>query len=587
MADIDYGKLALQHGGEAGPAAGAGQTPMNPVGTPMGRFGTAFWEAVNPAAGVQAIADVTTQPLNMLGAIGREQGRVGQEALDAFGSGDVLTGIRKGAHWLLPVIGPELDRQADALARGDTASGAGMMAGMAANLGAAKMAPGVARGVAASGPVRAALTQEGRAAVAAARGPVETAAVVLRGAPDPVKLMTRALKPTAANTRWTQAVNTALPELKASEATMGRIQNIEDLHNALADAKKRVWAQREAIAGPQAKRGITLDPVADAMERTVSQYTELMEPAQAQAIREQAANFRGRTFTIQEAEGFLQDVNDRLSAYYAKNPRAQSVSRGRNPDTAALDAQARALRSRIYDSLDAEGQGAAPRELSRRYGALLNMEQEIYRRRNVAARQQPESLQEQIGYTDAAGDIAAGLYRMGKGAVTMSPGETLGGAADLVRGQAKRAMAKELKESATTDAMIERAMRNWTRKPLAVDYRAVQPRALLGPGPLVTEPPADPSGIVRGAPGPQGPVYDPEWMPPRPLLPAPGRPPLVTPQPADPSGIRVVPGEPFLPPGQRTLPPPQPPGRFPLHQAPVLSLWDLVKYAEEEMRRRR
>jgi hypothetical protein len=439
-----------------------------------------------------------------------------------------------------------------------------MTAGIAKGTQLAGRGLGAAGTAIVEGPGKALATREGRTAVMRAQGPAETMQVIMRGPDQPVKLMTQALKPRAANTRWTQATDTAMKEIGKSSDELGPITDIDSLHAALTDAKKRVWSQREAIAGPQAQRGISLEPVADAIERSISKRTAMMDPAKAQAVSDVAAKYRGRTFTIQEAEELLKGANAELDAYYAKNPAAQRAKIDSNPDTAALVAEGKALRNRVYGTLDAEGQGAAPRELSRRYGALLNLEEEVYRRKNVADRQSEVGLAEQTSFARAAGKTAKGMFRM-KG------GDVLGGGADIAEAWASRQLAKDMAEANKTNALIERAFRNYKDRPLTVGHTPFQPKALLGQGPLMTEPPPDPSGIVRNAPPPQAPAYDPRWVPPRPLLPAPGGPPIVTPPPMDPSGIRVVPGEPYLPPGNRTLEAPRPRTLGELAAPPVIT----------------
>ena len=93
----------------------------------------------------------------------------------------------------------------------------------------------------------------------------------------------------------------------------------------------------------------------------------------------------------------LRDANAELDAFYAKYPRAQWATLQTNPETAATYAKAQALRNAVYSSLDNYGVGDAPREINKRYGNLLELEEELQRRKNVAARQQPQSLSEQVG----------------------------------------------------------------------------------------------------------------------------------------------------------------------------------------------
>ena len=92
-------------------------------------------------------------------------------------------------------------------------------------------------------------------------------------------------------------------------------------------------------------------------------------------------------------------------------------------------------------------------------GSLLEVEGEAVRRGNVAARQQPESLSEQIGAVRAAGEIARGTWRVLHGDIT--------GAADIAAGVAGRSAAKAIKESQTTDALIRRAFSGYKGGPRA------------------------------------------------------------------------------------------------------------------------
>ncbi len=148
-----------------------------------------------------------------------------------------------------------------------------------------------------------------------------------------------------------------------------------------------------------------------------------------------------RPMSLDEAEDFLQSANNDLHSYYAKNKVGQQVA-AKDPETGHVVAEADALRKELYDTLDnLTGPGAA--DLKQRYGALSNVEGELLRRKNVAARQQPQSLAEQLSMARAAGKIAVGVMRA-------SP-------ASLLEGTESLAAAKWLKERNTTDSIIGRA----------------------------------------------------------------------------------------------------------------------------------
>jgi hypothetical protein len=130
-----------------------------------------------------------------------------------------------------------------------------------------------------------------------------------------------------------------------------------------------------------------------------------------------------------------------LHSYYAKNKVGQQVAQ-RDPTIGHVVGEADQLRDSLYSKLDdLTGPGAA--DLKQRYGALSNVENELLRRKNVSARQQPDSLAEQLSMARAYGKIAVGVARL-------SPSSLLEGTQSL-------AAAKWLKTRGTTDAMITRA----------------------------------------------------------------------------------------------------------------------------------
>jgi predicted polyphosphate/ATP-dependent NAD kinase len=85
------------------------------------------------------------------------------------------------------------------------------------------------------------------------------------------------------------------------------------------------------------------------------------------------------------------------------------------------------------------------------YGALINMENEAYRRVNVAKRLAPESLTEQLGMLKAAGKFAFAAAR----------GSASGGAAALAEAVATRAAARIIKERNTSDYLLKKAMADY------------------------------------------------------------------------------------------------------------------------------
>lgn len=399
-----------------------------------------------------------------------------------------------------------------------------------------------------SGAVTAAQTGGDPAAVAVgtaagAAGPLIGAGWrAVRGASrSPIKLMESAIKPRASNIKFSSSLNTAMPEIAKSSDELARpIGGIDDLvgraatdeqpgvYGLIQHAKKRIRALYDAAAGPKREMGtmVDLSPVADSMVRSISRKMMVEEPQRAASILERAAQYR-KKFKLEDAEEFLKTTNAELEAYFAKNPAAQRVSVAANPETALLNSQGVALRDAIYKTLDAPGQGAAARELQRRYGALMDIEQETLRRRNVAVRQQPASLSEQIGTWAGTGRVVRGMMRL-----PFQPG---GGLADIAEGVAERGAAKWIKEQQTTDALIRKAFKGYASRPVYPSIPSERPPAGLLPPATTRMGPVRDSSSVRAVPAEVVPTTEAERMG-RLLPPATTR---ITPTPPDPSRLVV------------------------------------------------
>lgn len=318
--------------------------------------------------------------------------------------------------------------------------------GTAATLGAAvPMVGGVVR--AASGMTR-------RAASGAAEGGVggAVAAAVRRAAPlDAQHMLFQGLKPRNSRPDFLKTIANVLPDIKASEAEMGKaIGTLDDFMEATTAAKKRIRADYDAIAGPMREKGslVDLTPVGEAMEQSIPYKVKLESPELADKILKQAKVYR-ESLPLEKAEQLLKETNAELEAFYNKFPMGQRRALAADPDAARLHAQAKALRDAIYKTLDADGQTGAARALNKKYGALMEIEDTATRRANVARRQQPESLSEQFSTARAAGEFARGGLKLVRGDLT--------GAFDIAAGRAMRDASRFMKEQQTTDALIRRA----------------------------------------------------------------------------------------------------------------------------------
>lgn len=345
------------------------------------------------------------------------------------------------------------------------------------------------------------------------------AGAIRTAAPQDAKpMLIQALKPRAVSRQFAQSLDTALPELKVTEEALGRpIGGVDDLLEATTLAKRRVYSQLNGLRANAQGFEVDLSPVADAMQRNIPKKLRLEHPDAAVRLQQSAEVYR-RPFALDDAEQLLKETNAEMEAFYNKYPQAQRKALTADPEWMRLNAQAKALRAAIDGGLDraVQGQGESARELRRRYGALLDIESEAHRRANVSKRQQPESLSEQLSSARAAGDIARGAWRIARGDIS--------GAADVVSGVAMRDTAKYLKEQQTTDALIRRAFHGFSGAPSPVDIPPRRPTAgLLGPGPVITPPPADRS-FVRGVPAIPSHTTTRRALPPAQATPKPGTP---------------------------------------------------------------
>ena len=291
------------------------------------RFFTSVGQAINPIPALEEYFNRPTETRAM------SQGLVaGMQSRGRQRTPEELAAIERGyTAQVGPGPGPSpVPIGAEPAALAATKARQGDIAGAGGTLvGSYGVAPAVGYGLVKGGQLvgtRAGRAQLGRAGSQA----LETAETKLLGPRVPERMMQQALKPTSANIKFVADMERALPELKVTEAQLGRpIANLDDLLEATKIAKKRVWSERQGFAAGQELRPISLEPVADAIEGSISVRTRLMDTARVEAIRKTADQYRGRTFTIQEAEELLQGANAELDAYYAKNPAAQRVARGR------------------------------------------------------------------------------------------------------------------------------------------------------------------------------------------------------------------------------------------------------------------
>jgi hypothetical protein len=259
--------------------------------------------------------------------------------------------------------------------------------------------------------------------------------------PEATIALTKAIKPTANNTKFIPALKAVLPDIaETAELTGSKIKNLDDLSKVVTVAKQRVWKSYQSILGPQANVEVQGNEIADSILSSVNSRFASQNPSKFQRIQEVADSYR-RSFTLEELEDYLEAANNDLFSYYAKNKVGQKVAAG-DPEVSHVIREAQAIRKLLYGKLNTlTGKNAAA--LKQKWGALTNIQNEIQRRTNVAARQNPDSLAEQLSF-------ASGVGKVLKSAANTEFGDAISGAGQIVA-------SRYLKNKNSTDSLIETA----------------------------------------------------------------------------------------------------------------------------------
>jgi hypothetical protein len=468
----------LDANGNPIPSGAAVPTYLDPnTGEPVGDKPPGFWANLGHSFGIGSQEDAARQqqfeqhPLQSLGeaalgpsySMGKgivqqvdQSGKELSQAVQSLGQGNAPDAAVHAIQ-AVPIVGPAMNKMADEApptTPGQSYPSKVLAAATPGNIGTAV---GTAAQVAPMALSAADAGIEGRPSTippgggsgdVAASGPSAMRSFAAKLLPSlidgsPEDLMTRAVKPGKNNTGWNNDVQTAVPLMKSAEQTLGKpISGIDDALQAAGAAKKQIWQQYQARLGPAAQQGLTIDgnQIADAMMQSIDNRTAVQNPGLVARVKAVADTYR-KPMNLADAEDFLQSANKDLNSYYAKNKVGQQVAQN-DPEISSTVAEAGALRQQLYSKLDeVSGPGAA--QLKQAYGSLTNVEKELYGRQLVAARQQPESLSQQMG-------TIAGVGRIAKGMVTMNPG-------DIMEGTQNIAVSKMLKDRNSSDSMIQRA----------------------------------------------------------------------------------------------------------------------------------
>lgn len=295
---------------------------------------------------------------------------------------------------------------------------------------------------------------------------------------SPRQMMWKALKPYVRNRDFDQALDRAMPEIyeqaKMRTAKGGaKVEDVDDFLALLKQTKARIWKPYEEFLAQHGKNTINGNEIADSiigaikprqvLKSTVMDQETGMETVagSVKKVFEWANKYR-RKMTLQEAEDYLQNVNAEIASYYNLYPKMRNAALESKPTIAGAVAEAEALRKAIYGKVDDIGKiveengGSAidAKHIKQVYGGLLNLEQEAYRRVNVAKRAAPESLNEQIANANAAVKFAVSAIK----------GHPLQGLVSALEGRTLREAAKVIRERNSSDYLIRKAFSDFGRE---------------------------------------------------------------------------------------------------------------------------
>lgn len=264
---------------------------------------------------------------------------------------------------------------------------------------------------------------------------------------EPYSGITRAVKPGTNLTGWGNALRDATPDLLNAErdetgALANPTKDLASFADNINRAKKSVWAEYKALLGPNADAAVDATDIAQKMKDSIPARYRLQNPKAAEALDAVADTYnRPNGFTVDELEDFLQNANNDLHSYYAKNKVSRNVA-AKDPSISTTLAESDAIRDTLYAKIqELTGKDAAA--IKKRYGALSTLEEPTLKRQNVWARQQPDALHEQINKVQGAAKVGKSILNLDLGDAAEGMGQIVG--------------SKFLKERGNSDILVKNA----------------------------------------------------------------------------------------------------------------------------------
>lgn len=197
--------------------------------------------------------------------------------------------------------------------------------------------------------------------------------------------------------------------LQATRARLASVVNDSESFSKLGPAEQEAYsAQLDRLnkllePGPDVPHGPTVDGsvIADAIQKSVRPRTKLTG-AQG-SVQSIADAYRGRKFSLTQAEELLQDANREASSWYlSRDPHGPQMQ-------ASAAAEAQAIRGELYKQIDGLTKSNPGKygQLKKTYGGLEALQDFAAKRLPVVTRQAPVNLLE-------GGGILAGLEMLSR-----------------------------------------------------------------------------------------------------------------------------------------------------------------------------
>lgn len=331
----------------------------------------------------------------------------------------------------------------------------------------------------------------------------------------------------------------AIARLKKEDPTLGDPSNpdfLGQLKTALDGAMTENRHYYEGHVGPTKTAGMQIDlnPVADAIEKSISPLLEHEDARAAASIRKLADKYR-KTGSVSDVENMMQEINAKVRAINKQAPGTASQTIRASETKTVLQAQARSIREAFYKGLDNWNVGAPTKAIQAEYGKLLGFKLDAEALYNRELKSSPEP---ELGALGKLAKVGQFIRHPVRGAV--------GAVADAIH------------PSVDNIVQLQKVFRDYQGQ--AAPYPVPPVQAPKGRKALPPAPPP-PAGVINApvnAPAPQGPI--PPGMGPSAAYP--------TNQRALPAPTRKMPGDTYGPAGQgpvvqsEQLPPiPEPPPR--------------------------